>query len=99
MKTIALATLLLAMNAASAFAVPFCYAPKGNGPFITFHVEIGKLSEADRAKFYEMELNARGIDADNTRFWNGCVQTFVTENGHFTMRFYDPWTLEEIPAG
>jgi hypothetical protein len=98
MKTFALAA-LFAVSAAPALAVPFCYAPKGDGSFINFHIEIGDLSEADRAKFYEMELNARGIEAANTRFWNGCVQTFVTENGHFTMRFYDPWTLEEIPVG
>ena len=39
-----------------------------------------------------------GLDARQTTFWNGCVQTDVRENGKLTMRFYDPWTLEEIPV-
>jgi hypothetical protein len=75
-----------------------CYAPRGGGPVIQFSIEIGKLSEQDRAAFYQMQLRARGVDASDTRLWQGCIQTFVTEGGHFTMRFYDPYTLEEIPV-
>ena len=92
-----LATIALLASATPAFAVPYCDAPRG-GNVIVFGFEIGDLSETDRARFYEQRLRARGIDASDTRFWNGCVQTFVTENGHFTMRFFDPWTLEEIPV-
>lgn len=97
MKT-ALLALILVTSATPALAVPTCFAPKGAGSHIIFSVEIGKLSEADRAAFYEQQLRARGIQASNTRFWNECIQTFVTENGHFTMRFYDPYTLDEVPV-
>jgi hypothetical protein len=94
MKPLLIAT-LLALAATPAFAVPFCHAPRG-GNVVIFEAQIGRLSETDRAKFYEMRLRARGIDAADTRIWNGCIQTFVTENGRFTMRFFDPWTLEEV---
>lgn len=85
-----------ALLATPVLAAPFCHAPRG-GNVVVFEMEIGRLSETDRAQFYEMRLRALGIDAARTRLWNGCIQTFVTENGRFTMRFYDPWTLEEIP--
>jgi hypothetical protein len=98
MKTTLLAALAFATAATPVLAVPFCHAPQGGGSHIIFNVEIGNLSEADRAAFYEQQLRARGIEASDTRFWNECIQTFVTENGHFTMRFYDPYTLEEISA-
>ena len=84
--------------ATPALAVPMCYVPRPGAPVIQFSIVIGKLTEADRAAFYQQQLRARGIDASDTRFWNGCIQTFVTENGRFTMRFYDPWTLEEVPV-
>ncbi len=92
--------LAIAIAAATtpAFAVPYCFAPQGGGAHITFNIEIGKMSEADRAAFYEQRLRARGIDASDTRFWNECIQTFVREDGHTTMRFYDPYTLDEVPA-
>jgi hypothetical protein len=89
------AALLLCAVATPALAVPFCPGPRGGGVVLGF--EVGKLGESERARFYEQRLRARGIDASDTRLWGGCIQTFVTENGHFTMRFYDPWTLEEIP--
>lgn len=91
-------SLVLAMTALPALAAPMCYAPRGGGPTIQFSIEIGKLSETDRAAFYQQLLRARGVEASDTRFWQGCIQTFVTENGHFTMRFFDPYTLEEIPV-
>jgi hypothetical protein len=94
----ALLALLVGVAASPALANPMCYAPRGGGPVIQFSLEIGRLSEADRAAFYEQQLRARGIDASDTRFWQGCIQTWVTENGHFTMRFYDPYTLEEVPV-
>jgi hypothetical protein len=88
---------LFALVATPAFAVPMCYAPKG-GNVVVFEFQIGKFSEAERAQFYEQRLRMMGIDARQTTFWNGCVQTDVRENGKLTMRFYDPWTLEEIPV-
>ena len=96
MKSFVLAA-LLALVATPTLAVPMCYAPKG-GNVIVFEFEIGKFSETERAQFYEKRLRMMGIDARHTTFWNGCVQTDVRENGKLTMRFYDPWTLEEIPV-
>jgi len=94
MRVLLLAALLAGI-AMPALAVPFCPGPRGGGVVLGF--EVGRMSETERAQFYEQRLRARGIDASDTRMWGGCIQTFVTENGHFTMRFYDPWTLEEIP--
>jgi hypothetical protein len=96
MKSFAIAA-LVALVATPTLAVPMCYAPKG-GNVIVFEFEIGKFSETERAQFYEKRLRMMGIDARQTTFWNGCVQTDVRENGKLTMRFYDPWTLEEIPV-
>ena len=96
MKSLTLAA-LLALVATPALAVPMCYTPKG-GNIIVFEFEIGTFSESELAQFYEQRLRMMGIDARQTTFWNGCVQTDVRENGKLTMRFYDPWTLEEIPV-
>jgi hypothetical protein len=74
-----------------------CYTPKG-GSVIVFEFEIGKWGETERAQFYEQRLRMMGIDARQTTFWNNCIQTNVRENGKITMRFYDPWTLEEVPV-
>ena len=96
MKSIVVAA-LLALLVTPALAVPMCYAPKG-GNIVIFEFEIGKMGETERASFYEKQLRMRGIDAMQTTFWNGCIQTTVRENGHISMRFYDPWTLDEIPV-
>jgi hypothetical protein len=97
MKTLTLAA-VITLAASPAFAVPFCHTPQTSGPVIIFQIEIGDLGESDRAMFYELRLRKMGIHASNTRFWNECIQTFVRENGRETMRFYDPWTLEDIPV-
>jgi hypothetical protein len=96
MKRLALAA-LFALIATPTLAVPMCYAPKG-GNVVIFEWEIGKMGEEERAAFYEKKLQMRGIDARQTTFWNGCIQTNVRENGRISMRFYDPWSLEEIPV-
>jgi hypothetical protein len=96
MKRLAFAA-LLAFSATPALATPQCYTPK-SGNIIVFEFEIGKSSESDRARFYEQRLRLMGIDARQTTFWNNCIQTDVRENGKLTMRFYDPWTLEEVPV-
>jgi hypothetical protein len=58
-----------------------------------------RYSEVDISREAERHLHAMGIDAENTRFWNGCIQTFVREDtGHMTMRFYDPDTYAEVPV-
>jgi hypothetical protein len=94
MRTIVIAALLCTL-AFPALAVPTCL-PEGGSVY--FSLEVGKMSESDRAQFYEQILKAHGIDASQTRFWNGCIQTFVTVNGHFTMKFFNPYTLDEVPA-
>jgi hypothetical protein len=46
-----------------------------------------------------MQLRQQGIDANMTRFWNGCIQTFVRDaDGKERMRFFDPDSYREIPA-
>ncbi len=95
MKRFALAA-LVALAATPSLAVPTCNTPK-SGNVIVLEFEIGKFSETERAQFYEQRLRMMGIDARQTTFWNGCIQTDVRENGKLKMRFYDPWTLEEVP--
>ena len=95
MKRLLLAA-LAALLATPTLAVPMCYAPRG-GSVVVFELEIGDLGEADRARFYEQRLNAMGTPARNTTFWNNCVQAEVRTNGRNTLRYFDPWTLEEVP--
>ena len=73
-------------------AAPYCDTP--------IHEKGDKLfNEADLARTAEHELHRLGIDASNTRFWNGCLQTFVKdENGKNVMKFYNPDTFAEITA-
>ncbi len=96
MKRLTLAA-LLALCATPTFAVPMCYAPRG-GNVVIFEFQIGEMGESERAAFYEQQLRMRGIDAMQTTFWNGCIQTNVRENGRIRMAFFDPWSLEEIPV-
>jgi hypothetical protein len=93
----ALLALAVIALAGPAFAAPWCHAPRG-GNAIILEIEIGKFTETEKAQFYQMRLRQLGIDARNTTLWNGCVQSIVRENGRIVMRFYDPWTLEEIPV-
>ena len=91
--TIALALLL--SPATAALSVPMC-----DGPDFTELDGSGlvRYSEPEESAFAEQRLRSMGIDASSTRFWNGCIQTFVRENGHTVMRFYDPDTLREVPV-
>ncbi|HVY52874.1 MAG TPA: hypothetical protein VHA07_15095 [Devosia sp.] len=86
---------LLVLPASAAFAVPMCDPP-------IFGIKDSKgrviITENDVLASLEQRLRANGIDAHNTRLWNGCLQTFVNENGHEVMRFYDPDTLAEVPT-
>jgi hypothetical protein len=94
-KIILLSTLaLLATPVTAAFAVPFCDSPRfdlkdsqGNNIW----------SEEELAAEAEQRLRSHGIDANQTRFWNGCIQTFVDDGtGHQIMKFYDYDTLAEV---
>jgi hypothetical protein len=93
-KLILLGALALLASPTAAWAVPMCGGP----PFDHFgadgkpqYDEIGSAQEA------EQELRAHGIDANQTRWWNGCIQTFVDDGtGHQEMKFYDPDTLREV---
>lgn len=97
MIRLAVSIVALFAGTSAAAAAPFCHFPQ-SGSGIVLQFNIGKLTEKEQARFYEMELRARGINASDTRFWNKCIQTFVRENGRTTMRFYDPFTLDEIPV-
>lgn len=89
---------IVGASATAAFAVPMCDGPRfeeeGSGGLFGGPVN----SEQEAAFNAEIRLRAKGIDAHMTRFWNGCVQTFVRENGHDVMKFYDFDTLREIPV-
>ena len=88
--------LLLVSPATAALAVPMCDGPDfakldSNGNFV--------YSEDQLSREAQQHLHAMGIDANNTRFWNGCIQTFVRDaSGHETMRFYNPDTYAEVPV-
>lgn len=95
MKTIILlgALALLAMPTA-AWAFPMC-----DGPAFDREKADGtpRYDEMELAAQGERELRAMGIDANQTRFWNGCLQTFVDDGtGHQVMKFYDPNSLREV---
>jgi hypothetical protein len=85
----------LATLPGSALAVPMC-----DPTFYGFKDRFGNTleTEQDAAARVEMQLRAHGIDARDSRFWNGCLQTFVREGGRTVMKFYDPDTLREIPV-
>lgn len=87
---------LFALLASPALAVPYCDVTKlpGGNPDYGF----GNVTEDEAAQRFEQELHGDGIDAHQTRFWNGCIQTFVTVDGKDVMKFYDPDTLRELPA-
>jgi hypothetical protein len=54
-------------------------------------------SEEDMAKDAEVFLRMRGAKgAHQTRWYNGCLQTFVPIGGHDVMKFYDPNSYEEV---
>ena len=86
---------MVALPATAALAVPMC-DPTVYG----FKDRFGNslLTEDQAAQQIEMRLRSYGIDAHQSRFWNGCLQTFVNEGGHEVMKFYDPDTLREIPV-
>jgi hypothetical protein len=91
----AVLTVAVGLWSTAALAVPMCDGPR-----------FDKL-DADGRPVYDEEFLARqaelhlkqmGIDANETRFWNGCIQTFVRdETGHETMRFFDPDSYREVP--
>ncbi len=96
LRPVLLASAFTLLLAGGALAAPNCMAPLHGGLRLDLSIGFGKYSETERAELYERRLQQRGINASNTRFWGECVQTFVRENGVTTMRFYDPYTLEEI---
>jgi hypothetical protein len=87
---------LFSMPVTAALAVPMC-----DGPHFDLRDSNGNpiYSEEDLALQAEQRLKAHGIDAHQTRFWNGCIQTFVNDgSGHDQMKFYDYDSLREIPV-
>lgn len=89
------ALLFLASPVTSALAVPMCDGPR----FDQFDSKGLPINDEEfLARQAELHLQQMGIDANETRFWNGCIQTFVRdESGHQTMRFFDPDSYREIP--
>jgi hypothetical protein len=89
------AVALFALPASAALAVPRCDGPDFDKVDSQGHRLYDEQAEAERA---EMMLHSYGIDAHLTRFWQGCIQTFVKEGGKDRMKFYDPDTYREIPV-
>src|SRR5690606_8535664 len=54
-------------------AAPFCHVPQGGGRGIHIQLGVGKMSETDKARFYELQLRRMGIDARDTVLWNECI--------------------------
>lgn len=93
-KLILLSALALLATPTAAWAFPMC-----DGPAFDRVRSDGtpRYDEMELAQQGERELRARGIDANLTRFWNGCLQTFVDDGtGHQEMKFYDPDSLREV---
>lgn len=95
-KSVFAATLILAAGlSTAALAVPMCDDPRfdkldANGRPL--------YDEEFLARQAELHLRQMGIDANETRFWNGCIQTFVGDGtGHQKMRFFDPDSYREVP--
>lgn len=86
---------LLAFSTSAASAVPMC-----DPPIYGMKDSKGRviISQDDAIASLEQRLRGEGIDAHDSRLWNGCLQTFVNEGGRDVMRFFDPDTLAEIPA-
>jgi hypothetical protein len=93
-KIILLGALALLASPTAAWAFPMCDGP----PFDHMNADgTPQYDEMAMAQQAEQELRAQGIDANQTRFWNGCIQTFVDDGtGHQEMKFYDPDTLREV---
>ena len=87
--------LLLVLPASAAYAVPMC-----DGPNFAEKDAMGNFvySEDQESQIAEQKLHSMGIDANNTRFWNGCIQTFVNVDGRDEMQFYDPNNLRRVPV-
>ena len=47
---------------------------------------------------FEQKLNGDGIRGHQTRFWNGCIQTWVNVGGRDDMQFYDRDTLAPLQS-
>ncbi len=87
---------LFALLSSPALAVPYCDVVKL--PHGGVDYGFGNITEDESAQRFEQELHAAGVDAHQTRFWNGCIQTFVTIDGKDVMKFYNPENLQEMPA-
>jgi hypothetical protein len=95
MKTIILlGALILLASPSAAWAFPMCDGPA----FDRVNADgTPRYDEMELAAEGERELRRMGIDANQTRFWNGCLQTFVDDGtGHQVMKFYDPNSLREV---
>jgi hypothetical protein len=85
------------LPATAAFAVPMCDGPRFDEDHRkNFGAPV--LNEQEAAANAELRLRQQGVDARLSRFWNGCIQTFVNEGGHDVMKFYDYYSLQEIPV-
>jgi len=85
----------LALLASPALASPDCDKPVTDSNGLVDY-GFGPQTEEQSAAMFEQELNGEGIAAHQTRFWSGCIQTWVKIDGRDVMKFYDPDTLREV---
>jgi|GEM_PF-1978617 len=100
MKTLVLLgafALFSALPVTAALAVPMCDGPRFDSDFRK-HFGRPVLGEQEAAANAELRLRQQGVDAHMSRFWNGCIQTFVKEGGRDVMKFYDYYSLREVPV-
>ncbi len=95
MKALILAS-AVALMVTPALAVPYCSTLREKGGLVDYG--FGYETEQAAAARFEDMLRGEGVDAHQTRFWNGCIQTFVNVDGKEEMRFFDPSSLQEIPV-
>lgn len=72
---------------------------KCDGPDFNLRDSRGKpvYDEEGMARDGEIEIRMHGATgAHQTRFWNGCLQTWVRIDGKDVMKFYNPNTYEEV---
>jgi hypothetical protein len=98
---VALAPLLLSgcASTGTVSSAAVSMVPRCNGPNFSEVDAKGRprFDEAGMARDAELELRANGVrGAHNTRWWNGCLQTFVPIDGHDVMKFYDPDSFREV---
>lgn len=96
MKTVSLLSIVIALSA-SAFAV----SPASASVNVAGFCDGGRVNEdvAQNPDRYANLLKSEGFNVSGVTEWGGCIRAFMTDaNGHQSMVFFDPLTLQELTA-